>query len=200
MTTLVLENPSVETLKDGTKKYIDSFGNMLKLKAIYGDKFEIEPLDSRGFNTLPSMWNKTRDDTGEPAVIPGHETYACWPFHKYEFVNDNGKLNYYGDDIFYCIIPEGFNNKIKPGKFIKGRYEKCIPCLAEHIKNLDTGDTYDLQSMGGCGDPEYNFLCGLIDMFEETLDSFQEIALLENPSPFEEMLPLCVKRIGYLKP
>ena len=149
---------------------------------------------------MPSFWGKTRDDNGEPAVVPGHEGYGCWPFHELVFVNDNNNLKYHGDDIFYCIIPEEFRSRIKPGRFIKSKYERCIPCLAEHIKNLDTGDTYDLQSMGGCGDPEYDFLCGLIDMFEETLDSFQEIALLENPSPFEEMLPLCVKRIGYLKP
>lgn len=195
MTTLVLENPSLEILEDGTKKYIDSFANLLKLKAIYGDKFEIEPMDSNNCNIHQKYWGKS--DKNGPFVISGHEGYMIFPFIKAVMLEENGKLEYSGNEEFICIIPEPLRKSMKPGKYILDTWENVIPALANYAKNLDTGDIYVAQEMGGCGDIEYRFISDLIEMFDETLFLFDEVV---HVSGMEEMLPLCVKRIGYLKP
>ena len=196
MTTLVFENPSVETLEDGTKKYNDSFGNLLKLKALYGDKFEIEPMDSNTYNLYSKYWEKT-DKNGKLLVIPGHEGYMLYPFIKAIMLEENGKLEYSGNEEFICIIPEPLRERMKPGKYILDTRENTIPALANYAKNLETGDIYNAQEMGGSGDIEYRFIKDLIEMYDKTLFLFDELAY--DPG-MEEMLPLCVKRIGYLKP
>ena len=198
MTTLVFENPSVETLEDGTKKYNDSFGNLLKLKAIYGDKFEIEPMDGNSCNIHPKYWNKVDTRNSKPLVIPGHEGYMLYPFIKAIMKeNDKGELEWYGEEEFICIIPEGFRKRMKPGKYILDTRPNAVPSLADYAKNLDTGDIYNAQEMGGAGDIEYRFLSDMHQMYEEVLAFFDEV---DRVPGMEEMLPLCVKRIGYLKP
>lgn len=204
MTTLVFENPSVETLEDGTQKYIDSFGNMLKLKAIHGDKFEIEPMDGSNYNIHQKYWGKTYIVPNKPLlppkpfVIPGHEGYMLYPFIKAIMKeNDKGELEWHGEEEFICIIPEGFRKRMKPGKYILDTRPNAVPSLADYAKNLDTGDIYNAQEMGGAGDIEYRFLSDMHQMYEEVLAFFDEV---DRVPGMEEMLPLCVKRIGYLKP
>lgn len=197
MTTLVFENPSVETLEDGTKKYIDSFGNILKLKAIYGDKFEIEPMNGNSYNIHPKYWDKVDTRNGKPLVIPEHKGYMLYPFVKAIMKeNDKGELEWRGEEEFICIIPEGFRKTMKPGKYILDTRPNAVPSLADYAKNLDTGDIYNAQEMGGAGDIEYRFLSDMHQMYEEILAFFDEVARVPG---MEEMLPLCIKRIGYLK-
>ena len=196
MTTLVFENPSVETLEDGTKKYIDSFGNILKLKAIYGDKFEIEPTDGNYMNIHQKYWGKVRDDNKKHLVIPEHEGYMLYPFIRAIMEEKDGKLEWNTNEEFICIIPEGFRKTMKPGKYILDTWENVTPALADYAKNLDTGDTYVAQEMAANGDPEYRFIKDLITLYDEVIAFFDEV---EHTPGMEEMLPLCVKRIGYLK-
>lgn len=203
MTTLVFELPSVQILEDGTKKYIDSFGNLLKLKTIYGDNFEIEETDGNMYNIHQKYWGKTYKVPNKPLlppkpfVIHGHEGYMLYPFIKAIMKeNDKGELEWHDEEEFICIIPEGFRKKMKPGKYILGTRENAIPSLADYAKNLDTGDIYNAQEIGGAGDIEYRFIKDLITLYDEAIAFFDEV---DNVPGMEEILPLCVKRIGYLK-
>ena len=189
--------PIGRSVRRWNKKYNDSFGNLLKLKAVYGDKFEIEPMDNNTYNLNSKHWGKTYDN-GEPYVITGHEGYNLYPFIKGVMKeNDKGELEWNGSEEFVCIIPEPLRKTMKHGRYVLDKWENAVPSLANYAKNLDTGDIYVSQEMGGCGDIEYRFISDLIEMYNETLFLFDELVYFPG---MEEMLPLCVKRIGYLKP
>lgn len=186
---MILELPNRETLEDGRIKITDSFEELLKLKEKYGDKFEIEPIDTDYNNCVMDYKDKA-----------SHWGYSAYPFLKSNAYIDGHTIYSSGDyDDFIFIIPEEFRNTLKPGKYIKDKWEKATPSLADYVKNVDTNEYYVLQEMGGGGDIEYSFIEFLINL-ENALNGIDDfINHHKYAKSFEMLLPLCTKRIGYLK-
>ena len=193
---LKLENPSVEELPDGRQKICDSFSNIIRLKTQCGDKFEIEPLHMGGLQTSPEYWDK-KDKFDNLVVNPLYKGFDVYPFHKVIYKNENNKFAWYGDQ-FVCIIPPCFRETLKPGEYVKGEWTNVVHSLEHFIKNTTNDKHYVAQYMGGGSDPEYNFLYDLFELFDNVYLYYGENASSKFASGYEELLPLCVKRIGYL--
>lgn len=193
---LKLENPSVEELPDGRQKICDSFSNIIKLKTQYGDKFEIEPLYMGGLQTYPEYWDK-KDKLGNFVVNQLYKGFNVYPFHKVIYKDENNKPTWYGDQ-FMCIIPPCFRDTLTPGEYLKGEWPNVVSSLKHFIKNTTDNKHYIAQYMGGGTDPEYNFLDDLFELFDNVYQYYGEGSSSKFAGGYEELLPLCVKRIGYL--
>jgi len=185
---MILENPNIEILKDGTQKISDSYGNLLKMKEQYGNRFEIEEPKNRPFDEY-------------------EDGYWCEPFiYTIE-----------GDDEIHMIfiIPESLRDILKPGIYKKKHRENTYSCFADYVE-YEGGKTYEAQTMGGSGDPEYGFLfllsevenalCNIDDYYHNIKETNEnkwdkwDIRTAKYNKAYLELLPFCVKRIGYLKP
>lgn len=179
-----LELPKQEQLPDGRIMVSDSFEEIIKLKERYGERFVIEPFSS------DTRWT---DDRFIDKVDPKYIGYEVYPFYKF-VMRVEGENTYLDDINMVFIIPEEYRSTMKPGRYVKLEYEHQCDALKNYIKNLDTGDEYVAQMVGGDGDKEYYFAEPLINYEDEVAPDIMSFCNKDM------LLPLCTKRIGYILP